>query len=60
MGVKEAVSAGAHGVTTLSERKAGADRLIYLEELERLAELKDKGIVTEEEFTEKKHQILGI
>jgi hypothetical protein len=36
------------------------DRLLYLEELERLAQLKDKGVVTEEEFTEKKHQILGI
>lgn len=36
------------------------DRLLYLEELERLAELKDKGVVTEAEFTEKKHQILGL
>jgi hypothetical protein len=31
-----------------------------LEELERLAELIDKGVVTQEEFTGKKHQILGI
>jgi SulP family sulfate permease len=36
------------------------DRLLYLEELERLAALRDKGVVTEEEFSEKKHQILGI
>jgi hypothetical protein len=34
---------------------AQAKRLLYLEELERLAQLKDKGIVTEEEFTEKEH-----
>lgn len=32
----------------------------YLDELEKLAELRDKGIITEEEFKEKKKQILGI
>jgi SulP family sulfate permease len=36
------------------------DPLLYLEELERLAALKDKGVVTEAEFTEKKHRILGL
>jgi anionic cell wall polymer biosynthesis LytR-Cps2A-Psr (LCP) family protein len=30
------------------------------EKLEKLAKLKDKGIITEEEFQEKKKQILGI
>jgi hypothetical protein len=30
----------------------------YIEQLERLAELKDKGILTEEEFQEQKKQIL--
>ncbi len=30
------------------------------EQLEKLAELKDKGIITEEEFNMKKKQILGI
>ena len=29
-------------------------------ELEKLAELKDKGIITEEEFQAKKKQILGL
>lgn len=32
----------------------------YIKELERLAELKDKGIITEEEFLNKKKQILGL
>lgn len=35
----------------------GAD---YLDELERLAELKDKGILTEEEFAAKKKDLLGL
>lgn len=32
----------------------------YTDELERLAELKEKGIITQEEFDEKKKKILGI
>lgn len=32
----------------------------YLDELERLANLKDQGIITEEEFNLKKKQILGL
>lgn len=32
----------------------------YLDELERLANLKDRGIITEEEFNAKKKQILGL
>ncbi len=31
-----------------------------LEDLEKLAELKEKGIITEEEFQAKKEQILGL
>jgi predicted Zn-dependent peptidase len=31
-----------------------------MDELEKLAELKDKGIITEEEFEAKKKQILGL
>lgn len=30
------------------------------EQLEKLADLKDKGIITEEEFNQKKKQILGL
>jgi FMN phosphatase YigB (HAD superfamily) len=32
----------------------------YIEELERLAGLKEKGIITEEEFQAKKKQLLGL
>jgi hypothetical protein len=32
----------------------------YLDELQRLADLKDKGIITEEEFEAKKKEILGL
>jgi len=32
----------------------------YLAELERLAEFKDKGIISEEEFNAKKKQLLGL
>ena len=32
----------------------------YIEELEQLASLRDKGVITEEEFAAKKRQILGI
>lgn len=32
----------------------------YLDDLERLASLKERGIITEEEFTAKKKQILGL
>ena len=34
--------------------------LSYIEELEQLASLRDKGIITEDEFAAKKRQILGI
>ena len=32
----------------------------YIEELEQLAVLRNKGVITEEEFAAKKRQILGI
>ena len=32
----------------------------YLDELERLAQLKDEGVITEEEFEAKKKQLLGL
>ena len=32
----------------------------YLDELEKLGELRDKGIITEEEFSAKKKQLLGL
>ena len=38
----------------------GADAPSYLDELERLAKLKDDGIITKEEFETKKQQLLGL
>jgi hypothetical protein len=38
----------------------GSSEPDYLEELERLAQLKDKGIITEDEFAAKKAQLLGL
>jgi len=38
---------------TIAERKS-------FDELERLAELKNKGVITEEDFNKKKRQILGL
>ena len=38
----------------------GADESSYLDELERLAQLKDQGIITKEEYEDKKKQLLGL
>ena len=40
--------------------KADAQEDDYIEQLERLSELKDKGIITEEEFEVKKKELLGL
>ena len=39
---------------------AAADEPDYLDELERLANLRDQGIITEEDFQAKKGQLLGL
>ena len=41
-------------------RGAGGRQPAYMGELERLADLRDQGILTPEEFEAKKKQILGI
>jgi hypothetical protein len=43
-----------------SSASAAAPEPEYMAELERLAQLRDQGIVSEEEFNAKKKQILGI
>lgn len=62
------------GIKTAIEAKVAAARtavphqphqvvpktISYIDELEKLASLKDRGIISEEEFTAKKRQILGI
>lgn len=42
------------------EPAGGSNEPDYMEELERLAGLKDQGIITEEEFEAKKKQLLGL
>jgi hypothetical protein len=39
---------------------AAAPQQSYLQELERLADLRDRGILTDEEFAAKKKQLLGL
>lgn len=39
---------------------SGGGGMDYLDELERLAKLKDEGVLTEDEFEAKKRQILGL
>jgi predicted Zn-dependent peptidase len=40
--------------------KADAEEDDYIEQLERLAELRDQGILTDEEFEAKKKQLLDL
>ena len=42
------------------EKSQGAGEPSYLDELERLAKLKDDGVITKEEFEDKKQQLLGL
>ena len=43
-----------------AQTSQGASQPSYLDELERLAKLKDDGVITEEDFEAKKKQILGL
>ena len=44
----------------LNNGSSSITKVNNLEDLEKLAELKEKGIITEEEFQAKKKQILGL
>jgi len=44
----------------IASSRAGTKAPSNLDELEKLAALKDKGIITEEEFAQKKKQLLGL
>ena len=44
----------------VSPTTSGANQTDYLSELEKLGELRDKGIITDEEFNAKKKQLLGL
>jgi hypothetical protein len=45
---------------TPAQEGQGAGEPSYLDELERLAKLKDDGVITKEEFEDKKKQLLGL
>ena len=57
---KEAEAEPAETAGPSSASAAAAPEPEYMAELERLAQLRDQGIVSEEEFNAKKKQILGI
>lgn len=56
----ESASAPAPPKAPAEAPSAPAEQPDYIEELKKLAELKDMGIVTEEEFEAKKKQLLGL
>ena len=51
---------GAQPQTSSSAQSAQSGEESYLEELEKLADLRDKGIITNEEFEAKKKDLLGL
>jgi cytochrome c-type biogenesis protein CcmH/NrfG len=48
------------GDAPAAKQPASASEESYLEELEKLGELRDKGIITDEEFEAKKKELLGL
>ena len=58
-GSEASATAPAPAAPTASAAPAGGDP-DYLEELQKLASLRDAGILTDEEFNAKKAQILGL
>ena len=54
------IAAAKMAVTKATVPKAAPQTISYINELEKLASLRDRGILTEEEFAAKKRQILGI
>jgi cytochrome c-type biogenesis protein CcmH/NrfG len=48
------------GDTSTAAAESPSDESSYLEELEKLGELRDKGIITDAEFEAKKKELLGL
>lgn len=57
--IEEKVAAAKASLSSPSPQVA-PQTISYIDELEKLASLRDRGIINEEEFTAKKRQILGI
>jgi hypothetical protein len=60
MGVKEDFSSREEPAEAAASAAAAAPEPDYVGELERLAQLRDQGILSDEEFEAKKKQVLGI
>jgi hypothetical protein len=60
MGVKEDFSSREEPAEAAASAPAAAPEPEYVGELERLAQLRDQGILSDEEFEAKKKQVLGI
>jgi len=60
MGVKEDFSSREEPAEAAASAPAAAPEPEYVAELERLAQLRDQGILSDEEFEAKKKQVLGI
>ena len=60
MGVKEDFSSREEPAEVAASAPAAAPEPEYVGELERLAQLRDQGILSDEEFEAKKKQVLGI
>ena len=60
LGVKEDFSSRQETAEPAAPAPAAAPEPDYVGELERLAQLRDQGILSDEEFEAKKKQILGI
>jgi hypothetical protein len=60
LGTKEDFSSREEPVETTAPAAPAASEPEYVGELERLADLRDRGILSDEEFEAKKQQILGI
>jgi Short C-terminal domain len=60
MGMREDFASAQPAETAAPATPAGTPEPEYVGELERLAQLREQGILSEEEFEAKKKQILGI
>jgi hypothetical protein len=60
LGTKEDFSSREEPVETAAPTAPAASEPAYVGELERLSQLRDQGILSDEEFEAKKKQILGI
>jgi len=59
-GAPAASTAAAPAASTAGSPAASPSEPSYLEELEKLAQLRDQGVITDEEFEAKKKQLLGL